>query len=88
MSNDRIWIVCDACGEGVLVTQWWPGPGHLTASDRVNPFLDKHLNSCRKVDELDGRPGFRFVTDDEQPSSIREANPELDIWVEVVEAAK
>jgi hypothetical protein len=70
MANDRIWIRCKLCGNGIPITKYYPSMtlGELNVSAaRLHEWLEIHLrerDSSLGGPDLEGNPGLEFCTDD------------------------
>ena len=68
MANDRVWLFCKTCDEGILITKHIPGCalGELYRPERILSWMEEHLNHHphRYHMDLEGNPGLDFTTDD------------------------
>jgi hypothetical protein len=52
MANDRIWMVCNGCGERYLIYKYYPHyggyvwPHKQPQIDEFEEFIEKHINEC------------------------------------------
>lgn len=83
MANDRLYLVCNHCGEQTLFAEYYP-PGGCCESycwpvacasderdDKFGEFVEKHMNECPQHGfTLKGDPVFRVVAESADPPLV------------------
>jgi hypothetical protein len=85
MANDRVYAVCLGCGAWKTLVKFYPGDLRFTdllidtAARQRLEWMDRHAEHCHPHfygNSLEGNPGFRLTTENEQlPYDLQNAEP-------------